>query len=76
MVDITERYGHVDIPTNNNAFLEFVGLAFDTGIVFEDELEVGCRTFLDHKVDKYFYVIVTKSCTIVGFAIYLSSECI
>ena len=35
---------------NNVAFFEPVGLVFDTGIVLENELEVGRRTFLD-KVD-------------------------
>jgi hypothetical protein len=40
------------------AFLEFVGLAFDTGIILgiilEDELEIGRRTSLD-KINRYFY---------------------
>jgi hypothetical protein len=39
---------------NTIAFFEFVGLAFDTRSVLENELEDGCRTSLD-KFDKYFY---------------------
>ena len=46
---------HVEVPTNSNAvFLEFVGLAYDAGIVLQDEFEDGLRTSLD-KFDKYFY---------------------
>ena len=45
---------HVKVPQDKVAFLEFVRLVFDTGIIFEDKLEVGLRTFL-HKIDRYFY---------------------
>ncbi len=44
---------------NKNAFLEFVGLVFDTSIVLENELEVGRRTSLD-KIDKYFYATISS----------------
>ena len=39
---------------SNVVFLELVGLAYDSGIVLQDELEDGLRTSLD-KFDKYFY---------------------
>jgi hypothetical protein len=45
---------HVKIPKDKVAFLELVGLVFDTGIILEDELEDGRRTPLD-KIDRYFY---------------------
>jgi hypothetical protein len=32
---------------DKGAFLEFVGLTFDTGIVLENEHEIGFWTFLD-----------------------------
>jgi hypothetical protein len=35
---------------NTIAFLEFTGLVFDTDTILKDELEDGCRTFLD-KID-------------------------
>ena len=44
---------HVDVPVNKVAFLELVGLVFDTGIILEDEYEGGPRTSLD-KNDIYF----------------------
>ena len=44
---------HVDVPVNKVAFLELVGLVFDTGIILEDEYEGGPRTSLD-KIDIYF----------------------
>jgi hypothetical protein len=40
----------VEVPMNKVAFLEFVGLAFDTGFIREDKLEDGLRTSLD-KID-------------------------
>lgn len=43
---------------NKVTFLEFVGGSFDTVIILEDELEVGCRTSLD-KIDKYIYAITS-----------------
>jgi len=49
----------VEVPMNKNAFLEFVGLVFDTSIVLENELEVGRRTSLD-KIDKYFYATISS----------------
>ena len=33
----------LDLPVNKNVILEFAGLVFDSGIILEDELEVGCR---------------------------------
>ncbi len=54
---IAKVYRHVEIPKNKGAFLEFVGLVFDTRIVLENELEVERRTTLD-EVDKYFYGII------------------
>lgn len=45
---------------NRDTFLEFIGLVFDTGIVLENELEIGRRTCLD-KVDKDFYATAIKS---------------
>jgi hypothetical protein len=42
---------------NTIAFLEFVGLVFDTGFVLENELEDGRRASRD-KIDKYFYEII------------------
>jgi hypothetical protein len=42
--------GRVEVPMNKVAFSEFAGLVFDTGIVFENELEDRCRTSLD-KID-------------------------
>ena len=39
---------------SNVVLLESVGLAYDAGIVLQDELEDGLRTSLD-KFDKYFY---------------------
>ena len=44
----------VEAPTNRVALLEFVGLVFDAGIVFQDELKDGRRTSVD-KIDRYFY---------------------
>ena len=44
----------VDVPMNNVAFLEFVGLVFDSSIILEDELEDVRRTSLG-KINKYFY---------------------
>ena len=45
---------HVKVPDDKVAFLEFVGLVFDTSIILEDKLEIGLRTSL-HKIDRYFY---------------------
>jgi hypothetical protein len=49
----------VEVPMNKVAFLEFVGLVFDTGIILEDELEDGRRTSLD-KIDRYFYETISS----------------
>ena len=38
--------GHVKVPDDKVAFLEFVGLVFDTSIILEDKLEVGPRVGL------------------------------
>ena len=45
---------HVKVPDGKVAFLEFVGLVFDTDTILEDKLEVGLWTSL-HKMDRYFY---------------------
>jgi hypothetical protein len=45
---------HVEIPINRVIFFEFVRLVFDIGAVFENELEVGRRAFLD-KIDRDIY---------------------
>ena len=45
---------HVKVPYDKVAFLEFVGLVFDTDTILEDKLEVGLWTSL-HKMDRYFY---------------------
>ena len=45
---------HVELPDHRVAFLEFVGLVFDTSIILEDKLEVGLWTSV-HKIDRYFY---------------------
>ena len=43
-----------------DAFMKFFRLAFDTGIVLENEREVGSRTSLARvEIDRYFYA--TKS---------------
>jgi hypothetical protein len=42
---------HVEIPINRDIFFEFVRLVSDIGAVFENELEVGRRAFLD-KIDR------------------------
>jgi hypothetical protein len=44
---------------HNVTLLVFVGLAFDTDIILEDELEDGRRTSLD-KNDRYFYETISK----------------
>jgi hypothetical protein len=44
---------HVEIPIKKVAFLEFVELVFDVGIVFEYELEGGRWTSID-KIDGNF----------------------
>ena len=49
---------HVKVPKHKVAFLEFVGLVVDTGIILEDKIEVGLRTSL-HKIDRYFYKIIS-----------------
>ena len=41
---------HVDVPVNKVVFLEFAGVAFDAGVILEDELKVRLRTSLD-KID-------------------------
>ena len=44
----------------SGVFIEFFRLAFDTGIVLENEREVGSRTSLARvEIDRYFYA--TKS---------------
>ena len=45
---------HVRVPKDDVAFLEFVGLVFETSIILEDKLEVGLWMCL-HKIDRYFY---------------------
>ena len=45
---------HVEIPINRDIFFEFVRLVSDIGAVFENELEVGRRAFLD-KIDRDVY---------------------
>ena len=45
---------HVKVPKDKVAFLEFVGLVFDTSIILEDKLEVGLWTS-HHKNDRYLY---------------------
>lgn len=47
---------------NRDTFLEFIGLVFDTGIVLENELEIGRRTCLD-KVDKDFFQVNVSGAT-------------
>ena len=44
----------VKVPKDKVAFLEFVGLVFDTGIILQDKPEVGLWTSL-HKMDGYIY---------------------
>ena len=51
---ITQVDRHVKVPQDKVAFLEFVRLVFDTGIIFEDKLEARLWTSL-HKIDRYFY---------------------
>ena len=65
----------VEVPTNNVTFLEFVGLVFDTVIIFEDELEDRLWTFLA-KIDTYIYaIILAYSGRMMQLGpIYLSSE--
>ena len=46
----------VSVPKDKIAFLEFIGLAFGTGIILEDKLEVGLWRS-PHKMDRYFYEI-------------------
>ena len=48
----------VEVPMNNVAFLESVGLVLDTGINFEDEVELKRRTPLD-KIDRYIYETIS-----------------
>ena len=53
---------HVKVPDDKVAFLEFVGLVFDTSIILEDKLEVGPRVGLKvsiHKIDRYFYETIS-----------------
>lgn len=40
-------------------FLEFLGPVFNTGSIFEDDLEDGCRTSLD-KMDRNFYATISR----------------
>ena len=68
---------HVEVPMHKVAWLEFIGLIFDTRIVFasEDEIKVGLRTSLD-EMDRYLYAIImyqVYSDIMIGF-VYLSSE--
>ena len=49
---------HVKVPKDKVAFLEFIGLAFDTRIILEGKLEVGLRAFL-HEIDRYFYKTIS-----------------
>ena len=44
---------------NKNVILKFARLVFDSSVILEDELEVGCRTSLD-KFDKYFYETILR----------------
>ena len=55
---ITQVDRHVKVPKDKVAFLEFVGLVFDTGIILEDKLEVGLWTPL-HKINRYFYETIS-----------------
>ena len=47
---------HVEVPEDEVAFLECVGLMYDTDIILEDKLKVvpSLRTSL-YKIDRYFY---------------------
>ena len=58
---------------NRIVVLEFAGFVFDTGVILENELEVGRRTYLD-KYDKYLYETVSSLLRIMVGPIYLSSE--
>ena len=49
---------HVRVPKDDVAFLEFVGLVFETSIILEDKLEVGLWMCL-HKIDRYFYETIS-----------------
>jgi hypothetical protein len=67
---------HIKVPKDKVAFLEFVRLVFDTGIVpciLEDKLEIRLRTSLD-KIDRYFYKIILSIFRNMTGSIYLSSE--
>ena len=44
---------HIKVPKDEIAFLEFVGLMFDSSIILEDKLEV--RLWSSLKIDRYFY---------------------
>ena len=50
--------GHVKVPDDKVAFLEFAGLVFGTSIILEDKLEVGLRTSL-RKMNRYFYETIS-----------------
>ena len=50
---------HIETPVNRNTFFEFAGLVFDTGIVFENELEVGRRASFD-EIDRDIYGTVVS----------------
>ena len=47
----------VKVPKDKVAFLEFVGLVFDT-IILENKLEVVLRMSI-HKIDRYFYETIS-----------------
>ena len=51
---LSKVYARVEVPMNDVIFLKFAGLVFDTGLIFEDQLEDRRWTCLD-KIYKYFY---------------------
>ena len=65
----------VDVPMNNITFLEFSGLVFDAGLIFEGKLEDGHRASLE-KSEKYFYKTISSlpALEIMVGRIYLSSR--
>ena len=50
---------HVKVPKDKFAFLEFIGLVIDTGIILESKSEVELRMSL-HKIDRYFYETISR----------------
>ena len=64
----------VEVPMNKVTILEFAGLVFDTGFVFEDKLEDGRWASLD-KFDKYVCETISSLLRKDGSKpLYLSSE--